>query len=117
MTAHANLIDAKEPPHCPTCGCAAGSWGSWQSIETAPKYTELLVYRKDAGVMLGIYTSPDQFTPESHWDETAEALGDAFEAEDWFLFCWDGAERADGDLAPTHWMPLPMPPSSAGPKP
>ena len=80
----------------------------WQPISTAPKYIELLVYREDAGVMLGIYTSPDQFTPESHWDRTAEELGDAFEAEDWFLFCWDGAERAEDDLVPTHWMPLPQ---------
>lgn len=84
----------------------------WQPVETAPKHTELLVYREDAGVMLGIYTSPDAFTPESCWDKTAEELGDAFEAEDWFLFCWDGAERADDDLAPTHWIPLPSPPET-----
>ncbi len=82
----------------------------WQPIETAPKHTELLVYRRDAGIMLGIYTSPDQFTPESHWDDMAAELGDSFETEDWFLFCWDGAQRADADLVPTHWRPLPAEP-------
>lgn len=84
---------------------------TWQPIETAPKFIDVLVYREDAGVMLGIYTSPDHLTPEHIWDKTAEELGDAFEQEDWFLFCIDGVERAEGDLVPTHWMPLPDGPS------
>ncbi len=79
----------------------------WQPIETAPKYKEILVYRADAGAMLGIYTSVDQYTSEHNWDEVAEELGDAFDSPDWFLFCWDGVERVEGDEIPTHWMPLP----------
>lgn len=84
--------------------------GEWQPIETAPKYKEVLVYREDAGVMLAIYTSVDLYTSEYEWDETAEELGDSFEKADWFLFCWRGVERVEGNEKPTHWMPLPSPP-------
>lgn len=84
----------------------------WQPIESAPKHKEVVVYREDAGTMLGIYTSPDQFVGEHEWDKIAAELGDSFEQEDWFLFCWDGSERVEGREIPTHWMPLPLPPQT-----
>lgn len=88
----------------------------WQPIATAPKYKEVLVYREDAGAMLGIYTSPDQFVGEYEWDKVAAEIGDSFEKEDWFLFCWNGVERVEGNEIPTLWQPLPpySPPPSAG---
>lgn len=83
----------------------------WQPIETAPSHREVLLYRKDAGVMLGIFTSIDQFTSEQDWDRVAEETGDFFEESVWWLFCFAGAEHVSGDEIPTHWMEKPDEPT------
>jgi hypothetical protein len=92
---------------------AAKAGEGWQPIETAPKHKEVLLYREDAGVMFGIFTSIDQFTSEQDWDRVAAEVGDAFEEDVWWLWCFDGAERVEGNEIPTHWQPLPAPPSAA----
>jgi hypothetical protein len=78
--------------------------GEWQPIETA------------AGVMLGIKTSIDQYTSEHDWDQVAAEAGDAFEEVVWWLFCFDGAERVEGNEIPTHWMPKPQQPAPYTPR-
>lgn len=84
----------------------------WQSIETAPKHTDILLFRADAGVFLG------QFTYCADWvdEEEAEREGVTEEVlfrEDFWAFDYDGASRLENELRPTHWMPLPDPPAEA----
>jgi hypothetical protein len=79
----------------------------WQPIETAPRDgTQVLLYapgRLTYGAWSEPSTTPrikyqDGFAPEPEWDE--------FEP---YWASWDGGftEKAP----PTHWMPLPPPPS------
>jgi len=65
----------------------------WQPIESAPKDEDVLIYMPDDG-------------------ETEIAIGHCFGDDD----CWYPADEAicDGGpwpFQPTHWMPLPPPPS------
>lgn len=79
----------------------------WQPIETVPKHVDVLFYREDAGVFAGQYTYCAEWVSErehEEWDE--ETLW----SEDCWAYLHDGAHRCDGDLKPTHWMPLPKPP-------
>jgi hypothetical protein len=39
----------------------------WKPIETAPRHKEVLVYRPDAGVMMGQYTSLDDESIDMSW--------------------------------------------------
>jgi hypothetical protein len=58
----------------------------WQSIETAPRDgTDVLLWLHDAGACCGYY----------HYDR-------------WW------ADNGDAIVDPTHWMPLPRPPSDKG---
>ncbi len=67
----------------------------WQPISTAPKDgTEVLVYRKDAGIFMASFR------------EAADEDGECY----WFSI---SGEDLTGDL-PTHWMPLPEPPKENG---
>ena len=77
---------------------AAAAEERWQTIETAPKDgTEILAYRRDAGVFTCLFTSE------------AKQLGPDYYADDedrWFTV---GGEDINDDM-PTHWQPLPAPP-------
>lgn len=82
----------------------------WKPIESAPKYTEVLVWRDDAGVFIAQLTTPDGVMTDA---EQAEAdLPDDF--EEWFSpdYGWQ-----EGDERPTHWMPLPAAPRSTSSAP
>lgn len=78
----------------------------WQSIETAPKDgTLILVHFKTKGVRAVSWDSPFH-------DEVTEENG---------LWCVDDDKHGpyglrgynkDGPTAPTHWMPLPSPPTN-----
>lgn len=98
-------LRAKEPPHCPTCECEPGSWGAkWQPIETAPK--------DGTRILLGYF-------PEPAYE--GALVGKSQEVAFWHgtkrMWCGRTLLNAEGYFSPTHWMPLPMPPSSAAAKP
>lgn len=70
----------------------------WQPIETAPKnFTELLGYRPDQGVFIFRWSTVDEFPDADQTDDY----------ECWWNDLWGWM---DGELTPTHWMPLPSPP-------
>ena len=75
----------------------------WQPIETAPKDKRILLYRPTAPewwmVMGGRYDS-DKYAknPKPYWSTDNWSLGKMEQRQN----------------APTHWMPLPEPPKSAG---
>ena len=82
----------------------AGGEG-WQSIETAPKDTPILVGR--GRVNLGDGTYKDGIVLEAQWD--AHELG-------WYFGGYVGGWlKADPEHPPTHWQPLPEPPRAAIP--
>lgn len=84
----------------------------WQPIETAPRdRTEILAWREDCGMFIASFTSPSALPlSQAEIDAADEAC---LFAEDWFTQ-WPHAVRLDGREAPTHWIPLPMPPPTDG---
>lgn len=83
----------------------------WQPIETCPKHIDVLFYREDAGVFFG------QYTYCAEWVSEEEQLREQYSeetlwSEDAWAFDWSGASRCEGDVKPTHWMPLPTAPST-----
>ena len=76
---------------------------NWQPIETAPKRHELLVFRKDAGVFIAKFVSPDDVMSDEEIDKSE--FPEDFEA--WWS---DAYGWQEGTELPTHWMPLPEPP-------
>jgi len=85
---------------------------SWQPIETVPLHKDVLLYREDAGVFYG------QKTYCADWVSEEEQAKERYDEDTLFqVDCWAfehyGACRLDGDLTPTHWMPLPQPPEVA----
>lgn len=81
----------------------------WRDIETCPRHMYVLFYREDAGVFMGQFTSLETFLEEREIEESTLSEAELFE-DDFWAFCADGAHRCDGDLKPTHWMPVPLPP-------
>lgn len=83
----------------------------WQPIETAPKETELLGWRKDCGVLLIMHTSFDRWASEAECDEIDE---ETLFQKDWFGTALPGImDRLEGGEAPTHWMAIPDEPVDA----
>ena len=91
-----------------TAEAAGMERAAWQPIETAPKDgTEILLWRADAGVMLGRWIAPCDFLAEAEWNGE---WGD-WEEPDWFgADFYIAGYRISNDGEPTDWMPL-----SAGP--
>jgi hypothetical protein len=97
---------------CQLDGCyalrAAPPYQRWQLFVTAPNDgTEILAWRKDAGVMLVRWTAPVDFLSERELDTIDE---ESAHAEGWFYADFVRGERLEGDMVPTHWMPLPAAP-------
>lgn len=76
----------------------------WQPIETAPKDERILLYRPTAGfpwarVVIGRFDS-DRYAkrPRPYWPHELE---------------WVTGKTEGRAANPTHWMPLPGPPSDA----
>ena len=106
-----------QPPYVRLCRAAltslqapkAPEQGGWMPIETAPKHTEVMVYREDAGVMLATLTT----CAEGGWltdREQCELDEATLWQEDWWWFGPRGMCRMEGAEVPTHWQHLPSPP-------
>ena len=81
----------------------------WQPIESAPRGVEILAWREDCGIFLAKYTSYEEWATDSECDDMDE---ETLFQDDWFG-TWvspSGMCRLEGDVIPTHWMPLPEPP-------
>lgn len=78
----------------------------WQSIESAPKHTEVLVWREDSGSFIAKLTTPDAVLSEREL-EHAEFPEDF---EEWFS---DAYGWQEGSEKPTHWRPLDEPSAAA----
>jgi hypothetical protein len=84
----------------------------WLSIESAPKDgTEILIWREDCGVLMGRYCSANELSTMS--DKERDELDEvSLFQEDWWGGDADGGGyRLEGSELPTHWLPLPLPPS------
>lgn len=78
----------------------------WMPIETAPKWTNVLVWRKDAGVFVAKVATPECVMTEHQLEVTP--FPDGF--EEWWSDAWGWLE---GEMKPTHWRPLPSQPKNA----
>lgn len=83
---------------------------SWKPISTAPKDgTEINGYRPDHGVFTFRWAFMEEMVPKDSNGDPAEDYDDTFAW--WWHDRWGWME---GDLTPTHWMPLPPAPESEG---
>lgn len=104
--ANARFIAAANPSVVLELVAEAQKRPSWQPMETCPRHVDVLFYRKDAGVFSGRLTDADSFMTDKERDEL-----ELSEEEQYGLDAWsyepEGVYRLDGDLVPTHWMPMP----------
>jgi hypothetical protein len=101
------ILEVTPLKRCPFCGD-----NDWKPIETAPHHQDVLVYREDAGVFMGHYGCVADWLVDGNSPEVDEYEEEAFWAEDWWSIGEHGAERLEGDMAPTHWHELPPPPAT-----
>jgi hypothetical protein len=88
-----------------------GAEGGWQLIDTAPKDgTRVLGYDAANGRVDIVWYGTCELLPltQREIDEIGE---EAYFLPDWWQNCTDGAWRLERENTPTHWMPLPGPPS------
>lgn len=79
----------------------------WMPIESAPKDgTDILLWRADAGVMLGRWIAPCDFLNENEFG----GAPDEWEEPDWFGADFVRGFRISNDGTPTLWQPMPEPP-------
>lgn len=81
----------------------------WKPIETCPLHTEVLFYREDAGVLFGSFSSLDGLLTNDELEKLSLSEDEIYEPDYWAHLA-QGMSRCDGDLKPTHWMPLPKGP-------
>lgn len=83
-----------------------------QSIGTAPTDgTEILAFREDAGWFVARYAAAVEFMTSAEID-AADATEEELHEPDWWAADFIQGCRLEDDLRPTHWMPLPAPPTS-----
>ena len=81
----------------------------WQPISTAPMDgTTILAWRDDYDVVMMRYCAPCDFLNDSEMDDEIDPF-----YNDWFYADFVHGGRVND--APTHWMPLPPPPTTTNP--
>lgn len=88
----------------------------WQPIGACPIHVDVLFYREDAGVFSGKFTDAYSFMTDKERDEWVGTEEEMLDLGAW-SYEPEGVYRMDGDLVPTHWMPLPAPPATQGAQP
>lgn len=96
------MIDEPFSGHCPTCGQTDHGW---RSIETAPKDgTAILIWQPDKSRF-------DDKPRSGVQDDNRYAIGYWRCEESSSKGSW--GNRNSAEVHPTHWMPLPPPPSNS----
>ena len=84
----------------------------WKPIDTVPLHASVLFYRADAGVFYGQKTHCADWISEEEQEKEEYDEYTLFKDDCW-AFEYNGAHRLEGDVIPTHWMPLPPPPAGS----
>ena len=80
----------------------------WKTMESAPKDgTEIIAYRPDQGVFTCRWSTMEELVDHDINGDPIEEYNE--NQEDWWHDRWGWLEL---DCAPTHWMPLPTPPTN-----
>lgn len=82
---------------------------SWKTMESAPMHVDILGYREDAGVFMMCWTSPSEFLSDCQIEQLNITEEDQF-YECWWHYGPNEGGMLERDLAPTHWMELPVGP-------
>lgn len=112
---------------CGNCGCrgcygttesVTAAWNTraalaapallWLPIESAPKHTEVLVWREDSGPFIAQFSTPEGVFATDVLEKMGDSFGDDF--EEWYSEAYGWQE---GSEKPTHWQPLPGAPTHA----
>ncbi|WP_419792501.1 hypothetical protein [Pseudomonas citronellolis] len=81
----------------------------WQPIDTAPRDGTEIILRRGARVSSGAWIEWSKSAAEHH-STTGEYLGQVEYDSGTCWSSWDGGFTEDEP--PTHWQPLPAPPSA-----
>ncbi len=87
----------------------------WQPIKTAPRDRFILLHVPNGRLEVGGDVTIGCYFPD-HSEEERDKRGRFLKRHPWWLADWSGFIGIDGDNSPswcdpTHWMPLPAPPT------
>ncbi len=78
----------------------------WQPIETAPKHDTVLLCTKHGEIIIGWWETGREFPGSEHFNDwSSGSFGEGSGYDCGFKRVYD----------PTHWMPLPVPPTTTTP--